>query len=189
MLILLDYLPIVAFFGTYVATKDFFTATAVLMAVMPLVLLGSWLATRKINRVHLISTVLVLLLGAVTLIVRDSLFLAWKPTVFNWLLGVVALGSLVTGGRTLMEVLLGKSIELEKNQWKQLTIAWGLFFFVVGAINLFVYYTYSEETWVYFKLWGLLGLTFAFAIAQSVWVGFMVRDNDSGTVTPGGDPE
>ncbi|MEO1034626.1 MAG: inner membrane-spanning protein YciB [Pseudomonadota bacterium] len=170
MQVVFDYLPVVAFIGAYALTKDFFIATMVLMAAMPIMLIGSWLVSKKINKIHLVSTALVLVLGAITIIFRNPLFLAWKPTVLNWALGVVCFGSNWVGRVPLMQRLLGSNVELEPAQWRGLTNAWGVFFLVIGAVNLFVYYSFSEETWVYFKLWGLMGMTFLFAIAQAVWM-------------------
>ncbi|MEM8984127.1 MAG: inner membrane-spanning protein YciB [Pseudomonadota bacterium] len=174
MSVLLDYLPIIAFVASFAMTEDLYFATAVLMVTMPIVLLGSWLLTKKINKIHLFSTVLVLVLGTVTLALRDSLFIAWKPTALNWALGLACIVSCFYGERPLiqrlMESALPGDVVLEAKQWRNLTLVWAAFFVAVGAVNLFVYYTYSESTWVYFKLWGLMGMTFAFLIAQGIWL-------------------
>ncbi len=178
MQMLLDFLPVVAFIGAYALTQDFYIATTVLMIAMPVMLLGGWLMTRKINKVHLVSTLLVLVLGSVTLLLRNPLFLAWKPTVLNWALGIVCLGSNYFGAKPLMQRFLGASVELHPPQWRLLTNAWGLFFLALGAINIFVFYRYAEQTWVYFKLWGLMGLTFAFAIGQAIWMTQALAKNE-----------
>lgn len=179
MQMLLDFLPVLGFFGAYVVTKDIFIATAALMIAMPLMLAGHWLITRKVNRVHLISTILVLVLGGITVILKNSVFIAWKPTVLNALLGVACLGSIFIGEKTLMERLLSSSVELTRPQWSRLTVAWALFFFFLGLVNIFVYYNYPEETWAYFKVWGLMGLTLIFAVAQGIWVNAMLNDQPS----------
>lgn len=170
MLVLLDFLPIIAFVAAFALTQDFMVATQVIMVAMPVTLAISFAITRKINKVHLISTALVVLFGGVTLLLGDSRYLAWKPTVFNWAFGIVCVGSTFIGSQPVMQRLMGGQIELAPPQWRALTNAWGVFFLVLGAVNLFVYYTFSESTWVYFKLWGLMGMTFAFAIAQGVWM-------------------
>ena len=93
MQLLIDYIPIVIFIVAYFF-KDIFFATGVLMAVMPIVLGVQWLMTRKINKIYVASTVLVLVLGSATLYYRNANFLYWKPTVLNWAFAVAFLGSL-----------------------------------------------------------------------------------------------
>ncbi|MEM1262675.1 MAG: inner membrane-spanning protein YciB [Pseudomonadota bacterium] len=183
MQVLLDYLPVVAFIGAYALTKDFFIATAVLMAAMPIMLVGGFVLTKKINKIHLFSTALVLILGGVTLVFRNPLFIAWKPTALNWALGIACFASCVIGDKPLMQRFLGNSVELSAPQWRGLTVAWGVFFAVVGAVNLFVYYSFSESTWVYFKLWGLMGMTFVFAIAQAIWMTQALARNERAAAT------
>lgn len=179
MQVLLDYLPIAVFVAVLATTKDIITATGALMIAMPLMLAGHWLLTKKLSKLHLFSTALVLVLGGVTLYFKNSLFIAWKPTVLNWLLGLACIGSLWIGEKPLMERLLGASVELTHRQWRQLTVGWGAFFFLLGVINIYVYYNYSELTWGYFKLWGLMGMTFVFAIAQGIWVSRWLNENEA----------
>ncbi len=170
MLIFLDYIPVVAFIAAYALTQDFFMATGVIMVAMPVVLAAHWALTGKVGKVHLVSTVLVLVLGAVTVAFRDALFLAWKPTVLNWLLAAACLISLVAGPGPLLKLLMGSAVTLDERRWQQLTIAWAAFFTLVGCVNLFVFFNFSEETWVYFKLWGLLGMTLVFVLLQGLWL-------------------
>lgn len=170
MLIFLDYIPVVAFIAAYALTSDFFIATGVIMVAMPMVLAAHWALTGKISRVHLISTALVLVLGAVTVAFRDALFLAWKPTVLNWLLAAACLISLFVGPAPLLKLLMGSAVTLDERRWQQLTIAWAVFFAVVGCVNLFVFFNFAEETWVYFKLWGMLGMTLVFVLLQGLWL-------------------
>lgn len=181
MQVLLDYLPIAVFVAVLAITKDIISATGALMIAMPLMLAGHWLLTRKLSKLHLFSTLLVLVLGGVTLYLRNSLFIAWKPTVLNSLLGLACIGSLWIGEKPLMERLLASSVELARDQWRKLTVAWGLFFFLLAAVNIYVYYNYSELAWGYFKLWGMMGLTFIFAIAQGVWISRWLNERDKGT--------
>ena len=86
MQLLLDYLPVAAFFGAYFYA-DIYFATTVLMVVMPIFLLLQWLIKREMNRIYLASTALVLVLGSATLFFRNPTFLYWKPTVLNWVIG------------------------------------------------------------------------------------------------------
>lgn len=177
MQLLLDYIPIVIFFGAYFY-EDIFFATAVLMAVMPMVLLLQWFLTRKLNRIYAASTLLVLLLGSATLYFRDADFIYWKPTVLNWVIALVFLGSQWIGSRTIVQRMLGSAADLTAEQWAKLNLIWVLFFVAVGAINLYVAYNFSEEFWVNFKLFGMLGLTLVFVVIQSIWLTHAMRKKE-----------
>ncbi len=176
MQLFVDYIPIVVFILAYFY-KDIFFATAVLMAVMPVVLLLQWLLTRKINRIYTVSTALVLLLGGATLAFRNPTFLYWKPTVLNWLIAIVFLGSQWIGSKTIVQRMLGSAAELTTDQWVRLNQIWVTFFVIVGGVNLYVAYNFSEAFWVKFKLFGMLGLTFVFVIVQSIWLTLATQKN------------
>jgi len=169
MQLLIDYIPIVIFFGAYFY-KDIFFATGILMIVMPIVLLLQWITTRKLNKIYLASTVLVLLLGSATLFYRNPTFVYWKPTVLNWAIAAVFLGSQWIGEKTIVQRMLGGAADLAHEQWVRLNQIWVTFFIIVGAINLYVAYSFSEAFWVKFKLFGMLGLTLLFVIIQSIWL-------------------
>ncbi|HET6630022.1 MAG TPA: septation protein A [Woeseiaceae bacterium] len=177
MQLLLDYVPIVIFFAAYFY-EDIFFATAVLMAVMPVILLLQWAMTRKLNRIYAGSTVLVLLLGSATLYFRDADFIYWKPTVLNWVIALVFLGSQWFGERTIVQRMLGGAADLARDQWAKLNLIWVIYFVVVGGVNLFVAYNFSEEFWVNFKLFGMLGLTVVFVVIQSLWLMHAMRKKE-----------
>jgi intracellular septation protein len=176
MQLLIDYIPIVAFFVAYFQ-RDIFFATGVLMTVMPIVLLLQWLVTKKISKIYVVSTVLVLVLGSATLFFRAPGFLYWKPTVLNWGIAVVFLGSQWIGDRNIVERMLGAAATLNRSQWARLNQIWVVFFIIVGALNLYVAYRFSEEVWVKFKLFGMLGLTFVFIVIQSIWLAAATKKN------------
>ena len=178
MQLFVDYLPILAFFGAYFY-QDIYFATAVLMAVMPIVLLAQWLLTKKLNRIYLASTGLVLVLGTATLMLRNPQFLYWKPTVLNWAIALVFFGSQYIGKKTIVERMMGSAAELRQPQWQRLNLMWVAFFLLVGAINLYVAYAFSEALWVKFKLFGMLGLTVLFVIIQTIWLTFVMNKNQA----------
>ena len=169
MQLLLDYIPIIAFIFAYFYA-DIFFATGVLMALMPFVLVIQWLVTKKLNRIYAASTTLVLVLGGFTLAFRNPTFLYWKPTVLNWAIAAVFLGSQWVGTKTIAQRMLGSSTQLEVSQWRRLNQMWVGFFIFVGAVNLYVAYTFSEAFWVKFKLFGMLGITLAFVIIQTICI-------------------
>lgn len=180
MQLLLDYLPIVAFFGAYFYKLDFYFATKVIMVVMPIVFVLQWLITRKVNKIYAASTALILVLGTATLLLRNPLFLFWKPTVLNWAIALVFLGSQFVGEKPIVERMLGNAAELTKPQWRRLNTIWVTFFVIIGAINIYVAYTFSEPTWVKFKLFGMLGLTVVFIVVQTIWLTVVMKQNESG---------
>ena len=177
MQLLIDYIPIVIFIVAYFY-RDIFFATGVLMGVMPIVLLLQWATTRKLNKIYAASTLLVLVLGGATLYSRNATFLYWKPTVLNWAFAVVFLGSQWIGEKTIVQRMLGSAAELSPAQWIRLNQIWIAFFIIVGAVNLYVAYSFSEEFWVKFKLFGMLGLTIVFVIVQSIWLMAATKRNE-----------
>jgi intracellular septation protein len=180
MQLFVDYLPILIFFGAYFYQGIYF-ATGMLMVVMPVVMLVQWAITRKLNKIYAASTVLVLILGSATLLLRNPLFLYWKPTVLNWAIGLAFLGSQFIGEKPFAQRMLGGATSLEENQWRRLNQIWVVFFLFIGGINIYVAYTFSEPTWVKFKLFGMLGLTLLFVIVQTIWLTVTMNKNESST--------
>jgi len=177
MQLLIDYIPIVIFIAAYFL-KDIYFATLVLMAVMPVVLALQWIVTRKISRMYLASTALVLVLGGATLFFRNPQFLYWKPTVLNWVIALVFLASQFVGEKPVVQRMLGSAAELGPRQWQTLNGMWVAFFLFVGAVNIYVAYTFSEAFWVNFKLFGMLGLTVVFIAVQSIWLSLAMKKNE-----------
>lgn len=176
MQLLLDYVPIIVFILAYFY-KDIFFATGVLMAVMPIVLFVQWLLTKKLNRIYAASTLLVLVLGGFTLGFRNPTFLYWKPTVLNWAIALAFLGSQWIGEKTFAQRMLGGAAQLTHAQWTRLNQIWVAFFAFVGAVNLYVAYSFSEAFWVKFKLFGMLGITLVFVVIQSIWLSIVAQKN------------
>ena len=176
MQLLVDYIPLVVFILAYFY-RDIFFATGMLMVAMPVVLSLQWLMTKKINKIYAASTVLVLVLGGATLAFKNPTFLYWKPTVLNWLIAIVFLGSQWIGGKTVVQRMLENAAELSADQWIRLNQIWVVFFSIVGGINIYVAYNFSEAFWVKFKLFGMLGLTLIFVIIQSVWLTLATQKN------------
>lgn len=169
MQLILDFLPVIAFFVAY-KLGGIYLATKTLMAAMPLLCLGTWLRTRKISGMLLTSTVLALAAGGITLALHDPMFVKWKLTLLD---GIFALAFLVApylGGKTLVERVMGSNITLEPRQWRILNWMWVGFFLFTASINVYVLYHFSEAAWVNFKLYGTLGLTLVFVVMQAFWL-------------------
>lgn len=169
MQLILDFLPVIAFFVAY-KLGGIYLATKTLMAAMPLLCLVTWLRTRKISGMLLTSTVLALAAGGITLALHDPMFVKWKLTLLD---GIFALAFLVApylGGKTLVERVMGSNITLEPRQWRILNWMWVGFFLFTASINVYVLYHFSEAAWVNFKLYGTLGLTLVFVVMQAFWL-------------------
>ena len=119
---------------------------------------------------HLITLALIVVLGGATILLRDEMFIKWKPSVVNWLFAAVFLGSQFIGSKNIVRRMMDKAVTLEDVIWTRLNLAWAGFFVFAGLLNVYVVYNYDTDTWVNFKLFGLLGLTVAFVIAQSFYL-------------------
>ncbi len=178
MKLLFDFLPILLFFIAY-KLADIYVATGVLIVATLAQVGWIWLRQHQVEKMPLFTAALVLALGGATLILHDPVFVKWKPTVVNWLFAAVFLGSRFIGRKTLLERMVGGQLELPAPVWVKLTLAWAGFFLVMGAANLYVAFTFSENTWVNFKLFGLLGLTLVFVLAQAFYMSRHLKTDET----------
>jgi intracellular septation protein len=169
MQFLVDLLPVIAFFVAY-KLADIYVATGVLIVGVLLQTVISWIRHRKVSPMLLTSAALVLVFGGLTLMIHDPVFIKWKPSIVNWLFAIAFLASQFMRGPTIIERMMGKNVELDGDSWRKLNLAWVSFFTLAGALNLYVAFHYPEATWVNFKLFGLMGLTLAFALGQGFWI-------------------
>ena len=179
MKFLFDLFPIILFFAAY-KMYDIYVATAVAI-VAAFVQTGLfWLKNRKFEKMHVITLGILVLFGGLTLFLRDPMFIKWKPTVVNWLFGVTFLGSQFIGEKPLVERMMGHAITAPAPVWKRLNWAWIVFFIFMGVINLYVAFNVSVETWVNFKLFGMMGLTLAFVFGQAFYLSrYMVANGET----------
>ncbi len=143
----------------YAATGAFIAATLAALAV-------HYALVRRLPIMPLVSGVVVVVFGGLTLALRDDTFIKLKPTIVNALFGAVLLGGLAFG-RPLLAVVLDSVFRLTDEGWRKLTLRWGVFFFVLAAINEIVWRTQSTDFWVSFKVFGIMPLTVVFALAQT----------------------
>mgnify|MGYP000928008142 CR=1 FL=1 len=178
MKLLFDFLPILLFFIAY-KSADLYVATGVLIVATLAQVGWIWLRQRQVEKLPLITAGLVLVFGGATLILHDPVFVKWKPTVVNWLFAVAFFRSYFVGEKTLLERMMGSQLELPASVWVKLTFAWAIFFLAMGAANLFVAFTFEENTWVNFKLFGMLGLTLVFVVAQAAYMSRHLKIDDT----------
>jgi len=146
-------------------TQPIIFATAVFMAAMVISLLLSWLLLRRVAVMPLVTGVVVLIFGGLTLYFQDATFIKMKPTIVNTLFGVTLLGGLAFG-QSLLKYVFGEVYKLEPKGWTILTLRWGLFFILLAVMNEVVWRTQSTDFWVAFKVWATMPLTIIFAAFQ-----------------------
>ena len=171
------------------STDAIYLATLAAILVTLIQVAMAAIIVRKVEKMPLITLALLLVFGGATLALKDPVFIQWKPTAINWLFAVVFLGSHLIGDKPLIERMMGQAIEItEKRVWGQLNLAWVGFFVFAGIANLVVApeidpfgLQFSEDTWVDFKLFGLMGMTIAFVVAQAIYLARYIPDTDEET--------
>jgi intracellular septation protein len=162
--LVLDIGPLVLFFaanaklGIYVATGAFMVAVLAALAV-------AYALTRRIEVMPLITAIIVLIFGGLTIILHDDLFIKLKPTIIYLLFGGTLLGGLLFG-KPLLGTVLDSMFDLTDEGWRKLTWRWALFFFALAILNEIVWRNFSTDFWVSFKLFGVVPLTFIFGALQ-----------------------
>ncbi len=169
MKLLFDFFPVLLFFIAY-KLFDIYVATAVAIVATFLQVAISWIRTRKVETMQLVTLAIIILFGGLTLYLHDEQFVKWKPTVINWLFAGVFLVSQIFGRQTAIERMLGANLALPQIIWRRLNFGWVVFFLSLGGANLYVMSHFDRDTWVNFKLFGILGLTIVFILLQSVYL-------------------
>ena len=146
--------------------RRIFVATGVFIAASLLALALSKIVMNHLPRMAIVNAVVVTVFGGLTLALDDAFFIKVKPTIVNTLFGCVLLGGLYFG-RSLLALVLDSVLQLDEEGWRRLTLRWGLFFFVLAALNEVVWRTQTQDFWVAFKVWGVMPLTMIFALAQT----------------------
>ena len=188
---ILEFLPIVLFFGAYQMDGEtltvgawshtfdgIFSATAVLMIATIAVWLIMLAITRRNDKRLMWMMVAVVVFGTATLVLRDQRFIQWKPTVFNWVMAVLFFGSQFVGKKTLLERLLSQQLVLSEVIWKRLNALWVTNFVTVGALNLYVAYQYEEAFWVSYKLYSSIGFILLMMLLSIMIVAPHLRSED-----------
>ena len=197
MKLLLDFLPILLFFGTFkyaenntdwaasfcteylgflvsggiVGTKEAPVLLSTAVVIIATLLQVFWLLARgkKVDTMLWVSLALVVLLGGATIWFHSDTFIKWKPSVLYWVMGLSFWIAQIFFKRNLLQMML-KEVRLPDRVWSNLSLSWMLFFILMGVLNLYVAYNFSTPTWVNFKVFGSLGLMLAFTVAQGVYM-------------------
>lgn len=142
-----------------------FVATGLFMAATAIALIASWLLTRTLPIMPMVSGVVVFIFGALTLYLQDDIFIKMKPTIVNTLFGGVLLSGLFFG-KSLLGYVFESAFNLDAEGWRKLTFRWGLFFLFLALVNEVVWRNFSTDTWVTFKVWGIMPITLLFTFSQ-----------------------
>jgi intracellular septation protein len=198
MKLLLDLLPVILFFSAFklagmqpdaslalaqtwlaplmidgkvpVGQAPILLATAVAI-VASLIQVGWQLARRKkVDAMLWISVAVIVVFGGATIWLHDETFIKWKPSILYWLFGGILMVGRLFAGRNLLRTVLGEQLVLPAAVWERLLWVWIVFFATIGAVNLIVAFSVPTETWVNFKLFGLMGITFAFTLGIGLWL-------------------
>lgn len=159
-----EYGPLLLFFVVYLS-RGLMPATAALLGATAVGLVLSWLYLRRLPWLAVVAAAGVGIFGGLTLWLQDDSFIKMKPTIVNAIFAGILLGGLTINKLPLQKVL-GKSITVSEAGWRALSLRWGLFFILLAVLNEVVWRTQSEQFWVSFKVFGLIGLTVLFSIAQ-----------------------
>ena len=171
----------VAIGGWHYTFDGIFSATEVLIAATIAQVALVWLVSRRVEKRLLWLLAAVCVFGGATLLLREQAYIQWKPTVFNWGLGLVFALSHFIGERNLMERILGGQIELPAAVWSRLLWLWAGYFALVGGLNLVVAYQFSEAVWVSYKLYSAIGFTLLLAVVTGLIIaGHISQATDGG---------
>ncbi|HEY0876871.1 MAG TPA: septation protein A [Zeimonas sp.] len=178
MKLLFDLFPVVLFFVAY-KVADIYVATAVAIAAS-IAQIGWLLARRKrVEGMQWTSLAIIVLFGGMTLLLQDETFIKWKPTVLYGLFALALGAAQLVFRRNLIRSAMSQQLTLPDPVWSRLNLLWIVFFAVMAVLNLFVAYRFPTDIWVDFKLFGTTGLTFAFVLAQALYVGRHVQEESS----------
>ena len=175
MKFLFDFFPIILFFAAF-KLYGIYTATAVAIAATFGQIGWVWLRHRKVDTMLWVSLAIITLFGGATLFLHDETFIKWKPTVLYWLFAVVLAASAGLFRKNLIRTMMEKQFSAPDFVWRNLNLSWMVFFLLMGVLNLYVAFNYSTDTWVNFKLFGSMGLMFAFVILQGLMLSKYIEE-------------
>jgi intracellular septation protein len=163
MKFLFDLFPVILFFIAY-KFSNIYTATLVVIGATIFQVIYSKLVHKRVDKLLIFNAVLISILGGTTLWLHDANFIKWKPSILYWLLSGALLFFQFFKKKNLIKNLMGKQIQLTEKGWDQISITSAVFFGVLGALNLYIAFNFSESTWVNFKLFGITGLIMCYAV-------------------------
>ena len=176
MKILIDFFPILLFFGAY-KFYDIYIGTAVLMAATVLQMGLIYAIDRRLQGIHKITLALILIFGTLTLVLHDERFIKWKPTVLYAAMAIALAVAVWLYKKNFLKMLLGSQLSLPETVWMRLNVIWVVYCIFMAAINGYVAAYYSTEAWVNFKLWGY-AFPLVFIVGQGFYIARYLTDDN-----------
>jgi len=178
--LLYDFIPVILFFVTF-KLYGIYVATTVGIVATALQVITTRIFKKRFDKQQIITFVVFLFFGGMTLYFHNPIFVKWKPTIVFWIFGLVLLGGSFIGKKNLVQRMMEKVVqgkaEVPRVAWKTLNIAWISFFALMGAINIYVAYSFSTDTWVNFKLYGILILVLLFSFLQGMYLARYIEES------------
>ncbi|ATO33075.1 putative intracellular septation protein A [Dickeya dianthicola] len=166
---LIDFIPLIVFFACY-KLYDIYVASGALIAATAAALLLSWFIYRKIEKMMLLTFLMVAVFGTLTLVFHNDQFIKWKVTIIYMLFAIALLFSQFVMKKILIQRMLGKDLSLPEMVWAKLNISWAVFFLLCGLTNIYIAFWLPQSVWVDFKVFGLTGLTLVFTLLCGVYI-------------------
>ena len=187
MKLLLDFFPILLFFGAF-KLWDIFVATTV--AIFATLLQLGWMrySTGRTEPMQWLSLGVIVVFGGATLVAQDETFIKWKPTVLYWAMGGALMVGQVFFRRNWLQSLMKSQMALPDHAWRVMLWSWCGFFALMGVLNLWVAYHFDTDTWVNFKLFGGMGLMLVFVLAQAMYLGRYMDNGENAQAPPESKP-
>ncbi len=177
---LLEFGPLIAFFVTY-KYSDIFNATIIIMVTTTIALIVTWFITRKISIMPIVTLVIIAVFGGLTLYLKDESFIKIKVTIINVIFAVMLLGGWMLK-KPLLKYVFGEAMNLDFTGWMLMSRNWGIFFLAVAIANEIIWRHFSTDTWVTYKTFGILPITFAFMMTQiPIMQKHMIEDKNTET--------
>ena len=180
----IEFIPIALFVAVYFTTRDIYLATAVLMAGVAFQIGVEYGMDKSVSTRSQMLFWVVMVAGAATLIFHDDLFIKWKPTIVNWLLGIGLLASQFISKDNLIKKMLGEHLPLPDHVWRNLAYGWSCGFILAGVLNLIVAYGFSTDFWVTYKLVGGIAISLVYMTITMIYLvrgGYITEEEEDST--------
>jgi intracellular septation protein len=169
MKFLYTFLPVLLFFVSY-KLWNIYAATVIAIITYAIQVFLFWFKHHKLEKIQMITLLILISLGTATLILHNPMFIKWKPTVIEWIFAIIFLGSQLVGKKPIIQSMMDNKINVPDFVWKRLNFSWGIFFLIMGTLNIYVIYHYSTNAWVNFKLFSMFGSTLLLVIIQTAYL-------------------
>ena len=163
---LFEFFPLIIFFVVYYKSdKDLYLSIAAVIVATLISLVALYLKERKISTMMLVSTVILVVFGGLSIFLKNDIFFKMKPTLINALFAIILIGSSFFN-KPVLKMLLNSSMKLTDQGWALMNKMWSGFFIFLALVNEYVWRTQTTDIWVNFKVFGIMGITIVFTIIQ-----------------------